>query len=151
MTRLDFMRVMGNGGSGSTRSDSPAREPRRPTPSICVVSPRLASWHIACSPLAVPSVDPDPSWDTVKEILRYFLRNPRAVDSVEGVARWRVMEEQVHRSLEQTQSALAWLLSEGYLEELQTAGTSRIVRLNPDRQAVAAHFLANPPGTSTGE
>ena len=92
------------------------------------------------------SVDPDPSWDAVKEILSYFLRNPRAVDSVEGVARWRVMEEQVHRSLEQTQCALAWLLSEGYLEELQTAGTSRIVRLNPDRQAVAARFLSNPPG-----
>jgi hypothetical protein len=99
----------------------------------------------------VPFVDPDPSWDAVKEILSYFLRNPRAVDSIEGVARWRVMEEQVHRSLEQTQSALAWLLSEGYLEELQTAGTSRIVRLNPHRQAVAARFLANPPGTFTGE
>ena len=56
------------------------------------------------------------------------------------------MEEQVHRSLEQTQSALAWLVSEGYLEELETASAGRIVRLNPDRQAVAARFLANTPG-----
>lgn len=92
------------------------------------------------------SADPEPSWDAVKDILGYFLRNPLAVDSVEGVARWRVMEQQVHRSLEQTQSALAWLLSEGYLEELETAGTGRIVRLNPDRQAVAARFLADAPG-----
>lgn len=103
-------------------------------------------WPIVCTVRSVHSGDPEPSWDAVKDILAYFLRNPQAVDSVEGVARWRVMEEQVHRSLEQTQSALAWLVSEGYLEELETAGTGRIVRLNPDRQAVAARFLANTPG-----
>ena len=90
------------------------------------------------------SADPEPSWDAVKDILAYFLRNPQAIDSIEGVARWRVMEEQIHRSLEQTQSALAWLLSEGYLEELAIAGPGRIVRLNPERQAVAARFIANP-------
>jgi hypothetical protein len=93
----------------------------------------------------VHSADPEPSWDAVRDILGYFLRNPQAADSVEGVARWRVMEEQVHRSLEQTQSALAWLLSEGYLEEVEAAGAGPIVRLNPDRQAVAAQLLANPP------
>jgi hypothetical protein len=99
-----------------------------------------------CTARDVHSTDPEPSWDAVKDILGYFLRNPQAVDSVEGVARWRVMEEQVHRTLEQTQSALAWLLSEGYLEELETASTGRIVRLNHERQAVAARFLSKPPG-----
>lgn len=89
------------------------------------------------------SADPEPSWDAVRDILSYFLRNPQAVDSVVGVSRWRVMEEQVHRSLEQTHTALAWLVSEGYLEDLGTASTGRIVRLNAERQAVAARFLAN--------
>jgi len=108
--------------------------------------PRAALWPTACTARDVHSVDPGPSWDAVKDILGYFLRNPQAVDSVEGVARWRVMEEQVHRTLEQTQSALAWLLTEGYLEELETASAGRIVRLNPERQAVAARFLAKPSG-----
>ena len=108
--------------------------------------PRVALWPTECIASDVYSADPEPSWDAVKDILGYFLRNPQAADSVEGVARWRVMEEQVHRSLEQTQSALAWLLSEGYLEEVDTAGTGRIVRLNPDRQAVAVRFMVNPPG-----
>jgi hypothetical protein len=90
----------------------------------------------------VHSADPELSWGAVKDILGYFLRNPQAIDSVEGVVRWRVMEEQVHRTVEETQSALAWLVSEGYLEELETTGTGRIVRLNLERQAVAARFLA---------
>jgi hypothetical protein len=94
----------------------------------------------------VHSTDPEPSWDAVKDILGYFLRNPQAIDSVKGVAQWRVMEEQVHRTVEQTQSALDWLLSEGYLEELKTASAGRIFRLNPERQAVAARILADGPG-----
>jgi hypothetical protein len=84
---------------------------------------------------------PEPAWDAVKDILGYFVRNPQAVDSPEGVARWRVMQEQVHRSLEQTEAALAWLLSEGYLQEVEISGAGRIVRLNPNRQDNAARFL----------
>lgn len=87
------------------------------------------------------SAEPEPTWEAVKEILGYFVRNPKAVDNLEGVARWRVMEEQVHRSLEQTEAALAWLLSEGYLQEVEAAGSGRIFRLNPDHQASAARFL----------
>jgi hypothetical protein len=90
----------------------------------------------------VDSAEPEPTWEAVKEILGYFVRNPKAADNLEGVARWRVMEEQVHRSLEQTEVALEWLLSEGYLQELETVSSGRIFRLNPDHQASAAHFLA---------
>jgi hypothetical protein len=99
-----------------------------------------------CNARDVHYGDPEPSWDAVKDILDYFLRNPQAVDSAEGVTRWRVIEEQVHRTLKQTQSELAWLLSEGHLEELETASAARFVRLNPERQAVAARFPAKPPG-----
>ena len=37
-----------------------------------------------------------------KEILSYFLRNPQAADNLEGVARWRLLEQTVHRSVEET-------------------------------------------------
>jgi hypothetical protein len=84
---------------------------------------------------------PEPAWDAVKDILGYFVRNPQAVDSPEGVARWRVMQQQVHRSLEQTEAALAWLVSEEYLQEAEIAGAGRVVRLNPNRQENAAQFL----------
>jgi hypothetical protein len=84
---------------------------------------------------------PEPTWEAVKEILGYFLRNPQAVDGVEGIARWRVMEEQVHRSVEQTEIALRWLLSEGYLQEVETIGTRHIFRLSADRQESATRLL----------
>lgn len=85
---------------------------------------------------------PEPTWEAVKEILGYFLRNPQAVDSVEGIARWRVMEEQIHRSVEQTEVAMGWLLSEGYLQEVETVGSRRVFRLRPDCKASATQLIA---------
>ena len=81
----------------------------------------------------------------MKQILKYFVRNPQAADSLEGVARWRLLEEQVHHSLGQTESALKWLVSQGYLEEIQISGAARIFRLAAKRQTEAASLLGEPP------
>ena len=40
------------------------------------------------------------------EILSYFLRNPLAADTLEGVARWRLLDEVVYRKVEETRAAL---------------------------------------------
>lgn len=77
----------------------------------------------------------------MKQILNYFLRNSKAADTLEGIARWRLLEEQVHRSLQQTESALAWLVEQGFLEEVETVGSSRIFRLAPQGQEKTARFL----------
>ena len=76
-----------------------------------------------------------------REILRYFLRNPQAADSFEGVARWRLIEEVVQRRVEGTHQALSWLVRHGFLREVSTAGTGAIFSLNPERQAEAERFL----------
>jgi hypothetical protein len=76
-----------------------------------------------------------------KEILRYFLRNPQAADSFEGVARWRLLEEVVQRRVEGTHEALSWLVRHGFLREASPAGTGAIFSLNPERQAEAERFL----------
>ena len=78
----------------------------------------------------------------MKQILSYFLRNSKAADTLEGIARWRLLEEQVHRSFQQTESALAWLVEQGFLEEVETVGSSRIFRLAPQSQEKTARFLA---------
>ena len=62
--------------------------------------------------------------------------------TLEGIARWRLLEEQVHRSFQQTESALAWLVEQGFLEEVETVGSSRIFRLAPQGQEKTARFLA---------
>jgi hypothetical protein len=76
-----------------------------------------------------------------KEILSYFLRNPEAVDSLTELARWRLMQEAVRRSVESTQEALQWLIAEGYVDEETRVGTEPLFRLNPARRKDAECFL----------
>ena len=76
-----------------------------------------------------------------KEILEYFLRHPRAADSLEGVARWRLLEESIHRNIEETNQALGWLASQGFLLEEDVATSGPIFCLNRAKAAEAERFL----------
>ena len=78
----------------------------------------------------------------MKQILSYFVRNPRGTDTLEGVARWRLLEEQVHRNLQETETALAWLVSRGFLQEAKTPGSGPVFRLDPEQRGGAVEFLA---------
>jgi hypothetical protein len=91
---------------------------------------------------SLPPDDAGVELEIVKQILNYFLRNSKAADTLEGIARWRLLEEQVHRSFQQTESALAWLVKQGFLEEAETVGSSRIFRLAPQGREKVARFLA---------
>lgn len=90
--------------------------------------------------------EPESDPEVVEKILSYFVRNPKAADSLEGVARDRLLEESVHRSLHQTAAALNWLVGRGFLEEVQIPGSRRIFRLDPDKRAEAVRFLAKRRG-----
>jgi hypothetical protein len=75
------------------------------------------------------------------EILSYFLRNPAAADSLEGIARWRLLEQTIHRTIAETEMALKWLVEEGYLMEIEQPRSRRLFRLNPDRHKQARALL----------
>ena len=98
----------------------------------------------------MPPQDSDPDPAIARQILSYFLRNPQAADSLEGIARWRLLEEQIHRSLLQTDAAVAWLVSQGYLQEIQPGSAVRLYRLDSKRQADAVQFLAKHDETEPG-
>ena len=78
--------------------------------------------------------------------MSYFVRNPQAVDTLEGVAQWRLLEERVHRNVEQTNAALEWLVSQGFLLELSSASSRHVFCLNPERHVEAEHFLGRVRG-----
>ncbi len=78
-----------------------------------------------------------------KQILSYFLRNPEQADSLTELARWRLMEERVRLSVENTQAALNWLVAEGYLQQEARVGTESLFRLNPERQKEAESLIEN--------
>lgn len=84
----------------------------------------------------------EPERQIVKQILSYFVRNPKAADSLEGVTHWRLLEEQVHRTFQETEKALSWLVTQGFLQEIQGSGSARIFRLNPERSKDAVQFLS---------
>ncbi|HKC13050.1 MAG TPA: hypothetical protein VKI41_13535 [Vicinamibacteria bacterium] len=77
--------------------------------------------------------------------MNYFVRNPRAADSVEGVARWRLLDQTVLRAVDETQQALEWLVQEGFLCRATSAGAGTIFTLNAERQAQAVRFLGAVP------
>jgi len=74
-------------------------------------------------------------------VLAYFLRNPKAVDSLEDVARWRVPEEAVHFKVEQIDQALRWLVTEQLLVEERPKGVGRLFRLNTEKSRDAELFM----------
>ncbi|HYX54404.1 MAG TPA: hypothetical protein VE783_13185 [Candidatus Limnocylindrales bacterium] len=88
--------------------------------------------------------------ETARQVLSYFVRNPQATDTLEGIARWRLLEEQLQRSLRQTDAAIKWLVEEGYLQAIQPVTSVRLYRLDPQRQEDAVQFLAHGRGRRTG-
>jgi hypothetical protein len=82
------------------------------------------------------------------EVLDYFFRNPQAADTLEGVARWRLLQETVHRGVEETTEALEWLVSQGLLKETPKTYSRPIYSLNSEAMAEAERFLT---GKKPGE
>ena len=79
--------------------------------------------------------------EIVKQIMSYFLRNPTATDSLEGIAHWRLLEEAIHRNVFATEEALQWLVKEGYLLKIDRPRSRRLFRLNPARQKDAESLV----------
>jgi len=80
--------------------------------------------------------------EIARQVLSYFVRNPQAADTLEGIARWRLLEEQLHNSLQRTDAAITWLVEQGYLQVVKPVSSVRLYRLDPGRQKDALHFLA---------
>lgn len=77
-----------------------------------------------------------------RQVLSYFVRNPQAMDSLEGVARWRLLDEIVHLRVSETSEALAWLVERGVLQQTEGPGRAPVFSLDPDRKEEAERMLA---------
>ena len=86
--------------------------------------------------------DPQPDETVVKEVLNYFLRNVQAADSLEGIARWRLLDEVVRRKVEETRRALEWLVQRKFLRRTMVAGGEPVFSLNQKKILEAESFLA---------
>jgi hypothetical protein len=80
--------------------------------------------------------------EMARQILNYFVRNPQAADTLEGVARWRLMDEVIWRRLDETEAALDWLVAQGYLTTSISPGGTATFRLNPAHADDISQFVA---------
>jgi hypothetical protein len=63
------------------------------------------------------------------------------MDSLEGITRWRLLEQALHLKLVETQKALNWLVEHGYVVEEERSSTPRMFRLNPEKAGEAETLL----------
>jgi hypothetical protein len=75
------------------------------------------------------------------ELLRYFVRHPDNAESLEGMVRWRLAEETIHRSVAEIDEALHWLVQQGLLVERSTLGTDAMFSINESRMSDAKTLL----------
>ncbi len=76
-----------------------------------------------------------------KEILAYFLRNPQAIDSLEGVARWRLQGERIRQQVNDASAALDWLVERGFLQKISSPLATPVYRLNEANRSAVERFL----------
>jgi hypothetical protein len=92
---------------------------------------------------ALPENLPAAMLKSVRDVLAYFLQNPSAADSLEGIARWRVQQEIVPHIVEQVDQALMWLVKERLLLHEDHIGGAPTFRLDPARAGEARRLLRN--------
>ncbi len=77
----------------------------------------------------------------VRDVMRYFVEHPTAIDSLEGIARWRLLEQRVRNVVAETDAALSLLVEHEILDEIRVAGAPTLFRLNPERSDAAQRLL----------
>ena len=76
-----------------------------------------------------------------RDIVRYYMRNPGTVDTLEGLARWRLLEQQVRRTVREVGRVLSWLVEIGLLRELKRSGTPPLFGFNEKQIREALRFI----------
>ena len=83
-----------------------------------------------------------------REILKHYLANPQTADSLEGIARWRLLEDIIQRRVVETENAIEWLVDHGYLDcSAGRRAAPPMYRLNQARRSDAERVVADPRRT----
>jgi hypothetical protein len=75
------------------------------------------------------------------EILSYLLEHPDAMDTLEGIVRWWLMEQNIRRQTSRVRRALDDLVNSGFVFEQKMPHSGTGFRLNRDRYEEILSFL----------
>jgi len=76
-----------------------------------------------------------------RALLGYYLSHPDAVETTEGLARWRLVEEFVERTVRETEGAVTDLVERGFLIQTTRAGGQPLFTMNRERVDDARAFV----------
>jgi hypothetical protein len=85
-----------------------------------------------------------------RDIMRYYMRNPNVADTLEGLARWRLLEQTVHETVSEVQEAVNWLVSQGLLRKILRLSSPPLFELNRDRLDECKQYLKKSPSGAQG-
>ena len=95
----------------------------------------------------MPDGDSSRPADNVRQqagkILEYFVNHTHASDSVEGIARWRLLQQDIYQTIHQVERALEFLVKMDLLRQQGTQATGRLYVLNTARIAECREFMCD--------
>lgn len=80
--------------------------------------------------------------EQAREILQYFMQHPQASDDLEGIARWRLLQQRVFHQVEEVSHALELLVKMDLLQQHVTPALGKRYSLNPARITESREFAA---------
>jgi hypothetical protein len=86
--------------------------------------PRICAETVLSSPARYPAEESQRENDLARCLLDYLEEHPQATDTLEGIAEWWVMREQVRVDVKMLERVLRRLTEQGFLEE--THGGSQV-------------------------
>jgi hypothetical protein len=76
-----------------------------------------------------------------RDLLKLYLTNPTLVETTEGLARWRLADQLLDKTIRETEQALEWLVSRGFLRQISGRRGRTVFMMNPDRRDEAQHWI----------
>jgi hypothetical protein len=76
------------------------------------------------------------------EIMTYFLQHPTVADTLEGIARWRIMLQKIEQTVDETAAALRVLVKDGLIDEVKRASGEPLFRLNGRKRKEAERLVS---------
>jgi hypothetical protein len=83
-----------------------------------------------------------------RAVLDHFVKNPKLIEGLDGMARWRLRQATVHHTVGEVAAALQWLARGGFLKRSRHRAPRRTHQLNKEETASARRFLRSANGAA---
>jgi hypothetical protein len=87
-------------------------------------------------------VPPNEQSELERKLLRYLVDHPDARDTLEGIAKWWLLEQEIRDEKAKVQEAIVWLVAKGFVVEERMEDGRRVFGMNEERRGAITSSLA---------